>query len=82
MDGYSLHQGCRSNGTLAHNVPWHRCPNCFTFVRPASQHCEEYVYTHIFEGETVHELPLPPNNTASETFLKKFGSDAKGCLDI
>jgi len=32
------------------------------------------VYIHIPEyAETVDEIPLPPNNTASETFLYKLG---------
>jgi len=33
------------------------------------------IYIHIYDGvETVYELPLLPNNTASETFLHKSGA--------
>ena len=31
-------------------------------------------YIHTSELETVYELRMPPNNTASETFLKKSGA--------
>jgi len=44
------------------------------FAWPASLYCEEYVYIHIYDcAEIVHELPLLPNNAASETFLRKLG---------
>ena len=48
-----------------------------SFARPASLYCEEnvYIYTHISDCvETVYELPLVPNDTASETFLHKSGA--------
>jgi hypothetical protein len=57
------------------------CPNFFfgliSFALPASLYVEEHVYTyaHISDCvETVYELPLIPNDTASETFLHKFGA--------
>jgi hypothetical protein len=43
-----------------------------------------YLFTYIYISdciETVYELPLLPNNTASETFLHKLGV-AKSWLDI
>ena len=41
------------------------------------------VHIHVSECiEIVYELPLLPNNTASETILQKIGSGAKCCLDI
>jgi hypothetical protein len=57
----------------------HCCP-IFSFSRPASLYCEEYVCVcvcvcvyiciHISDClETVCALPLLPNNTAGETFL-------------
>ena len=72
--------------SLAHSI--HCCLNFFLFTWPASLYCEEYVYiyiciyiyiyihthTHTYAcAEIVHELPLLPNNTASETFLHKLG---------
>jgi len=46
-----------------------------------------YIYIHIYIYisdciESVYELPLLPNNTASETFLHKSRRDAKYWLDI
>ena len=49
----------------------------FYFFCPtsASLCCEEYVYIHIFDCvEIAYELPLLPNNTASEIFLHKSGA--------
>ena len=54
-----------------------------SFARPVSLYCEEhvyiyiyiYIYAHISDCvETVNELPLIPNNTASKTFLHKLGA--------
>ena len=52
------------------------CQFIFTsFARPASMCCEEYVCTHISDCvEIAYELPLLPNNTASETLLHKSGA--------
>jgi hypothetical protein len=53
---------------------WHAefttVPHIFiALARPASLYCE-YVYTHVSDCvETVYELPLLPNNSASETCL-------------
>jgi hypothetical protein len=58
--------------SLAHSI--NCCPNFFLVTWPASLHCEEYVYKHIYAcAETVHELPLLPNNTASATLLHELG---------
>ena len=82
----SQYWGCRANGTRAQNGTLkislargiHCCPKCF-FLLP-NQH--PYIvknmcsYTRILSDciETVYELPLLPNNTASETFLHKSGA--------
>ena len=54
------------------------CPNFFiSFTEPASLYCEEYVYIglHMYDcAESVYELPLLQNNTASGTFLHKSGA--------
>jgi len=45
------------------------------FAQSAPLYCEEYVYIHISDCvEIVYEVPLVPNNTASETFLHKSGA--------
>ena len=69
---------------------WHACPKwqaeftavplCFYLPsRPASVCCEKciYIYIHIHISdliEIVYELPLLPNNSASETFFNKSGA--------
>jgi len=46
------------------------CLSFLLFLCPTSAS-----YIRIFDGvETVYELPLLPNNTASETFLHKSGA--------
>ena len=49
------------------------------FAQATSLYCEEYVYIctceymHISDHvQTVHELPLQPNNAASETLCNKL----------
>jgi len=46
--------------------------------RPTTLYCEVYVCVYSFHisdrVETVYELPLLSNNTASETFLRKPGA--------
>jgi hypothetical protein len=57
-------------------------PNFFLFcLTSLSLHCDKYVYTYRC-AETVHELPVPPNNTPSEAFLHKSGRVWKCRLDI
>ena len=57
----------------------HCCPNLFPFLLP-DQHFYIvknmfYIYRHTSDCvETVYELPLLPNNTGSETFLRKSGA--------
>jgi len=58
--------------------PWHTAvtaaPQFFfiCFAWPVSLHCDEYVDTYHC-AETVHELPVSTNNTASEAILHKSG---------
>ena len=58
---------------MAHGI--HRCLNfLISFARPASLYREEHVSTHTYlTVYTIRELPLLPNNIASETFLHKSG---------
>jgi hypothetical protein len=62
--------------------PWHTALTAVPIVffiylaQPASLYCEQYVYIYIYISDCidiVYELPLLPNNTASETFLYKLG---------
>jgi hypothetical protein len=71
----------------------HCCPNfvfffcqkeCFYIVTYIYIHTHTHTHTHTHISdciETVYELPLLPNSTASETFLHKLDS-AKSWLDI
>jgi len=56
----------------------HHCPSYFyvSFARPTSLYREEYVCVCVQSDcvETVYELPLLPNNTASEIFVRKSGA--------
>ena len=67
----------RRNIALARAI--HPCPNFFYLLCPNSscilwRICVYiYTHTHIYYVETVYELPLLPNNSASETFLHKSG---------
>jgi len=57
--------------SLARGIHFYTNFVLISFVRPASLHCEEYVYTYTnltAQRLYVYELPLLPNNTASETF--------------
>ena len=49
------------------------CPNLFLFILPDQRLCDvKNVCIHIPDCvQTVYELPLVPNNTASEIFLHK-----------
>jgi len=61
--------------SLAHNI--HCCPIFLLSFFLSNQHlyCEECVYIHALDSvEIVYELPLIPNNTATETFLHKSGA--------
>ena len=53
----------------------HFSPKLFiSFAQSASLYCEQYVYINISDCiQNVYELPLLPNNTATETFLHKSG---------
>jgi len=43
-------------------------------ARPASPYCKEYVYIYISDFvDTVDELAVPPNNTASEVAVHRSG---------
>jgi len=64
----------------------HCCPSLFntSFPRPASLYYSEhvYIYTHISDCvQTVHELPLLPNNTAVK-HLNTNPSGVKSSKDI
>jgi hypothetical protein len=61
--------------------PWHAAltvvPIFFNFsARPPSLHCEEHVCTILISDcvEILHELPLLPHDTVSETLLYKSGA--------
>ena len=66
--------GSRADEPVARGIPC--CPNFILFLLsnqrlPISYHAE-YVYTHISDCvETEYQLPLLPNNTASEKLLHK-----------
>ena len=62
----------RGKISLEHGI--HCCPKfLISFARPASLYCEEHTHTPD-QAEIVYQLPLLPNNTASETFLHKSGA--------
>jgi len=68
--------------SLARGIQY--CPNFFEFLLPyqciyiVKNKCI-YVYAHISDCvEAVYELPLLPNDTASETFLHKLGAVRSG----
>jgi hypothetical protein len=74
----SQYWGCRTNGTLKISLSRgiHCLPN-FYFICPTSIPILwiTCVHTHVSDCvETVYELPLLPNNTASEKFLHKSGA--------
>ena len=92
-----IDQGWRTCGTRARlSRGIHCCPSLFCFfAQPASLYCEEYVcvcvyvyvcmciYIYIYNCiESMHELPLLPNNMASETLCTKIGCVANCWLDI
>jgi len=65
----------RGKMSLARSI--HGCPNFLIpfpdqFLYIVKNTC---VYTHVSDCvEILYELPLPPNNTASETFLQRPGA--------
>jgi len=70
-----LYQGCGTKNDVREDFFWHMAFASviffISFHRPTPVYCEEYVhiYRHISDCvETVYELPLLPNYTASETF--------------
>ena len=66
----------------AERFPWNAAFTAvpfFSFAQPASLYCERICeHVHICDCLAfVYELPLLPNNTASETFLHNSGSGWK-----
>ena len=83
----SQSHGWRTYGTRAHNRTRNSMLTKFVyfFTQTVSLYCEEYVYIglHIPDcAESVYELPLLQNNTASEIFFTQIGSDEKCWEDI
>ena len=83
---FYLYEGRRTKNDMREDFFWHMAlasvPFFISFYRRTPVYCEEYVhiYRHISDCvETVYELPLLPNDTASEIFLHKSG--AVRCVD-
>ena len=70
----NLFQGCKPMT----RTPWHAAFTAvpilyISFAQLTSLYCEEqvYIYIHISDCvQTVHELPLLPNNTAVKLFTQ------------
>ena len=95
MDGYRLHQGCGSYGTLAHNVTREdplgtAVPVVLLFF--SDQHLSAVKnmcintytskYTHVWLERLYMNYRCHQITLRVKYFLKKFGSGAKCCLDI